>query len=176
MKLNPEPFEKIASGKKTIELRLYDEKRKLVKANDEIIFSHTQCLYRSISVIVDSVMVAASFESLFKHISLINFGYEENEISSANYLDMNRYYSEDKQAQYGVVGIRFSINERRVLSEIQIPHIEAKNYIEHLIEVSNINFEGLNEWYQWHCESRWRIPDHDNLEDIIGSYDSSIRE
>lgn len=30
MKLNPEPFDKIASGKKTIELRLYDEKRKTV--------------------------------------------------------------------------------------------------------------------------------------------------
>lgn len=88
----------------------------MVNANDEIIFSNTQCPYRSISVIVDSVMVAASFESFFKHISLIDCGYEENEISSANHLDMNRYYSEDKQAQYGVLGIRFSINESRVLS------------------------------------------------------------
>lgn len=28
MKLNPSPFEKIVSGRKTIELRLYDDKRK----------------------------------------------------------------------------------------------------------------------------------------------------
>lgn len=91
MKLNPEPFEKIASGKKMIELRLYDEKRKLVKPYDEIIFTHIQNPYRSISVIVDSVITAASFESLFKHISLLDCGYEEKEITGSNHLDMNHY-------------------------------------------------------------------------------------
>ena len=60
MKLNPEPFDKIASGKKTIELRLYDEKRKTVLPGDEIIFTHIHNPYRSISVIVDSVITAAS--------------------------------------------------------------------------------------------------------------------
>lgn len=30
MKLKPSPFEMIRSGKKTIELRLYDEKRKSI--------------------------------------------------------------------------------------------------------------------------------------------------
>ena len=67
MRLNPEPFDKIASGRKTIELCLYDENRKLVKPNDEIIFTHIQDPCRSISVIVDSVITAASFESFFKH-------------------------------------------------------------------------------------------------------------
>ena len=36
MKLNKEPFNKIEKGTKTIELRLYDEKRSLVKENDII--------------------------------------------------------------------------------------------------------------------------------------------
>jgi len=34
MKLYPEPFQMIADGRKTIELRLYDEKRKKIKAGD----------------------------------------------------------------------------------------------------------------------------------------------
>ena len=39
MKLNKEPFEKIKSGEKTIELRLYDEKRRKIKAGDTICFN-----------------------------------------------------------------------------------------------------------------------------------------
>lgn len=164
------------SGKKTIELRLYDEKRKQVKPNDEIIFTHTESPYRSISVIVNSVVMAASFELLFKHISLSDCGFEESEINGENHLDMNRYYSEEKQAQYGVVGIKFSLNERRVLSDIHVPYIQIKNYVEHLIEVNSTNYKGLSEWYEWHCESRWKTPNHETIEDIISVYDNSIRE
>ena len=40
MKLNPAPFEMIKSGQKTIELRLYDEKRQLVNIGDEIVFTN----------------------------------------------------------------------------------------------------------------------------------------
>ena len=35
--LNPEPFEMIRSGKKTIELRLNDEKRKTISVGDTIV-------------------------------------------------------------------------------------------------------------------------------------------
>lgn len=39
MKLKQEPFEKIKNGFKTIELRLYDEKRQKVQVGDYIEFS-----------------------------------------------------------------------------------------------------------------------------------------
>ena len=39
MKLRSQPFEMIRSGKKTFELRLYDEKRQQIKVDDEIEFS-----------------------------------------------------------------------------------------------------------------------------------------
>ena len=39
MKLNDEPFQKIRDGKKTIELRLFDEKRRKLELGDHIIFS-----------------------------------------------------------------------------------------------------------------------------------------
>ena len=41
MKLNPAPFAMIKSGKKTIELRLFDEKRQQIKAGDAIEFTNT---------------------------------------------------------------------------------------------------------------------------------------
>ena len=37
MNLHNDPFEKIACGIKNIELRLYDEKRRLIKVGDEIV-------------------------------------------------------------------------------------------------------------------------------------------
>ena len=40
LRLHNEPFEKIKSGTKTIEIRLYDEKRKLIKENDLIEFTN----------------------------------------------------------------------------------------------------------------------------------------
>ena len=40
MNLASEPFEQICSGAKTIELRLYDEKRQAVSAGDTIIFTN----------------------------------------------------------------------------------------------------------------------------------------
>ncbi len=39
MKLNPKPFAQIQQGTKTIEIRLYDEKRRLLKVGDKIVFS-----------------------------------------------------------------------------------------------------------------------------------------
>lgn len=149
MKLNPEPFERIASDKKTIELRLYDEKRKQVKPDDEIIFTHIQNPCRSISVIVDSVITAASFESLFKHISLVDCGYEENEITGSNHLDMNQYYSEEKQRQYGVVGIRFSKNTKRSLSNVHVPYDEVEAYLTKSVAMSVKRTPEVIEWYSW---------------------------
>lgn len=44
MKLSQEPFDKIASGEKIIESRLFDEKRRLIKVGDEIEFSQNDNL------------------------------------------------------------------------------------------------------------------------------------
>ena len=39
MRLNKEPFDEMKNGTKTIEFRLYDEKRQKVKIGDKIEFS-----------------------------------------------------------------------------------------------------------------------------------------
>ena len=109
MKLNPEPFSKIVSRKKTIELRLYDEKRKKVKPGDHIVFSKTNHADQSITVEVESIIVAQTFKELFTLISLIECGYQEDEINGNNHIDLDRYYSKEEQAKHKVVGIRFHL-------------------------------------------------------------------
>lgn len=42
MKLNNKPFTMIKNGRKNIELRLYDEKRRKLNIGDEIIFENLE--------------------------------------------------------------------------------------------------------------------------------------
>ena len=42
MKLQNDPFQMIKKGQKTIEMRLYDEKRKLVQVGDNISFTNIE--------------------------------------------------------------------------------------------------------------------------------------
>ena len=104
MKLHSTPFEMIKSGKKTIELRLYDDKRQKIKLGDEIIFTNTvngEMLSRT----VKGTHIFESFHELYKSLPLLKCGYTEDDIDSASPLDMEKYYSIDEQKNFGVVGI-----------------------------------------------------------------------
>ena len=104
MKLTPSPFEMIRSGKKTIELRLFDEKRRQIKPGDRIVFTNTasgETLEKSVA----KLHRFDSFEKLYKSLPLLQCGYTENDVSGANPSDMEQYYSPEEQKKYGVVGI-----------------------------------------------------------------------
>lgn len=109
MKLAPSPFEMIRRGKKTIELRLYDEKRKSISNGDRITFVNTDDDNDLLRVKVENMFVFNSFEELYKKLPLLECGYTENDVSMASPDDMNQYYSKDKQMQYGVVGIKIRL-------------------------------------------------------------------
>lgn len=106
MKLNNEPFNKIKSGTKTVELRLNDEKRQKLNANDNIEFTNIKTLEK-ITVTIKGIHKYPNFEELYKHFDKISMGYEDDEI--ANYKDMEKYYSKEEQAKYGVVGVEIEI-------------------------------------------------------------------
>lgn len=109
MNLNPEPFEMIRSGEKTIELRLYDEKRQLVKAGDEIEFTRIDNPSEKLVVRVKALHRFSNFEELYKYLPLNKCGYSEQNISRATPDDMVAYYSKEKQSKYGVVGIEIEL-------------------------------------------------------------------
>lgn len=104
--LKDEPFEKIANGTKTIELRLFDEKRQTVNAGDYILFSNNAG--KRVSVVVKMLHRFDDFKSLYQSLDLLECGYNESNVAQAKYTDMNEYYSVDDIKKYGVVGIEFS--------------------------------------------------------------------
>ena len=106
MKLNNEPFMKIKDGRKTIELRLNDEKRQLLKINDYIEFTNRDN-EEKILVEVEDLYHYPSFEELYKHFDKSSLGYNEDE--EANPSDMDKYYSKEEQDKYGVLGIKVKI-------------------------------------------------------------------
>lgn len=108
MKLNPSPFEKIKSGKKTIELRLYDEKRQLVKEGDSITFTNI-LNGEKMSATVMKLHRFDSFDELFKSLPLLQCGYTAETVGNAHPSDMEKYYSVEKQKKYGVVGIELKL-------------------------------------------------------------------
>ena len=107
MKLNPQPFEMIKSGQKTIELRLFDEKRLKIKAGDSIVFTET-VTGEKLNAKVEKLHRFESFDELYKSLPLLKCGYTEKTVADAKPSDMEEYYSAEEQKKYGVVGIEIS--------------------------------------------------------------------
>jgi ASC-1-like (ASCH) protein len=110
MNLNNGPFNRIKIGTKTIELRLNDEKRQLLKENDLIEFTNRTTLEVIIVEIV-RLYKYSNFEELYKHFNKIAMGYDKEDI--ANPKDMEKYYSKEEQDKYGVIGIEIRMLEDR---------------------------------------------------------------
>ena len=104
MKLNPTPFEMIKSGEKTIELRLFDEKRRQIAVGDEIIFT-SNATGETLTKKVAALHTFASFAELYDVLPLLKCGYTQADVGTAAPEDMESYYSKEEQAKYGVLGI-----------------------------------------------------------------------
>lgn len=67
MKLQESPFERIKSGTKTVEFRLYDEKRSKINIGDQINFSKLPDLQETILVDVLDLYRDNTFEIYLKN-------------------------------------------------------------------------------------------------------------
>ncbi len=106
MKLKNNPFEMIKSGYKTIEMRLNDEKRSLIKIGDSIEFTNI-ATNEVLSCVVTNVYKYSNFNDLYSHHDKKSIGYKENE--NADPKDMLVYYSQENIDKYGVLGIEVKI-------------------------------------------------------------------
>ena len=106
MRLHDSPFNMIKNGTKTVELRLYDEKRRLINKNDIIEFTNRKT-DEVIKTKVINMHKYTTFEELYKYFDKISIGYTEDE--EMNPCDMDIYYSKEEQIKYGVVGIEISL-------------------------------------------------------------------
>ena len=104
MKLNEGPFERMKNGTKTIEFRLYDEKRQQIKIGDQIEFSKLPDLQEKLLVDVMELYREDSFENLFRKL------YNDEEEITRKTKAMYEIYSPEKEQQYGILGIKIKIN------------------------------------------------------------------
>ena len=93
MRLKPDPFEGIEAGKKKIEFRLWDEKRRLIKPGQNIL-----------TYVVD-IHKADSFVQL-KEVLVKKNLIEENDFEPSTML---KYYSSEEEKEYGVVGVEIAL-------------------------------------------------------------------
>lgn len=103
MKLNESPFERMKNGTKTVEFRLYDEKRKQVQVGDQIEFSKLPDTQEKLLVDVIGLYKDDTFENLFRKLYT-----DEKEIERKT-KSMYNFYSPEKEKQYGVLGIKISL-------------------------------------------------------------------
>ncbi|HEX4103915.1 MAG TPA: ASCH domain-containing protein [Candidatus Paceibacterota bacterium] len=106
MKLATEYFDKIEAGTKSIECRLYDEKRQQIKIGDNIEFSDAQDGKRKVMSEVVALHQFRSFGDLFKRFSVVALGGNtKDEVFSA----LRKFYSPEDEEKYGVVGIEIKL-------------------------------------------------------------------
>lgn len=102
MRLQPGPFERIRSGEKTIEYRLFDEKRQTIRIGDEIAFTNranNQSMHAEIITLERFVTFA---EAAQKH------GYDPTQFNTA----MRAHYSLAEEQRYGVLAIHLRLRKQ----------------------------------------------------------------
>lgn len=116
MRLTSVPFEKMRNGEKTIELRLFDKKRRTITVGDQIVFVNLSNSSETLLTQVTGVYPFKTFAELYRKLPLLECGYSPVELSSASPNDMEQFYSKEDQKKYGVVGIRIKLLEQGDIS------------------------------------------------------------
>lgn len=107
MKLADAPFDLISSGKKTVEVRLNDEKRKKISVGDIIEFFRWSGS-RSITAKVVALHRFDCFRELFASALHPKTGF--GDLSEAEAADiMYKYYTREQETLYGVLGIEIAL-------------------------------------------------------------------
>lgn len=112
MSLRQDPFSSIQKGTKTVELRLYDEKRARLNIGDYIVFTNLADTTR-LAVQITALYRFASFKDLFSDIDLRSCGFDAPLTACDAAKVMEKYYSREEISVYGVLGIRIVEEFRR---------------------------------------------------------------
>lgn len=148
MNLNSEPFKMIRTGKKTIELRLNDEKRQAINIGDTIIFTNTEDSGMQISATVKALHKFRNFAELYDNLPLLKCGYTEDDIDSAKPEYMNIYYSKELEEKYGALGIElnldFTVDNCKDNDEDHICYRLVEYNLSQVPATQKIHFENIN--------------------------------
>ncbi len=108
MKLKAVYFNKIKNGSKVYEIRLNDEKRKIIDIGDVIIFKKEPELTETLQTVVKDLVYFKSFKEMVDTLPLEKIGFEnlsKDEVESIYY----GFYSIENELKYGVVAIKVEL-------------------------------------------------------------------
>ena len=108
MKLQPKYYNYMLNGTKRIEIRLFDEKRKNIKIGDTIKFLKEPTLRESFDTRVVDLLRFNSFDEMFKKID-IDLLADKSMTKEELKMELEKFYSKEKQEEYGVVGIKIEL-------------------------------------------------------------------
>lgn len=106
MNLQPGPYKMIECGIKTIEMRLYDEKRQKINVGDIVEFTNN-ATKETLNTRVLNLHRYKNFGELYLKFEKEKLGYKNNDIAKPE--DMEQYYSKEKIEEFGVVGIEIEV-------------------------------------------------------------------
>ena len=106
MNLNDSPFRYIKNGKKDIEMRLYDDRRKALKIGDFIHFINTSN-QEQMDVEIINLYVFPSFKEIYDIFDHSRLGYDSSD--EGVYTDMEQYYSPDLIDEFGAIAIEIKL-------------------------------------------------------------------
>ena len=105
MRLNKLPFEQMVEGKKTIEVRLNDAKRKLIEIGDEILFSNRDNLNQTIIKKVKGLRLYNSFVEMANNENCVLAGFNKGFTVQEVVDCYHTYYAPQEEQQFGVLVI-----------------------------------------------------------------------
>lgn len=108
MKLQPKYYNYILNGTKRIEIRLYDKKRQNIKLGDTIKFFKEPELVEFLNAKVIGILIYSSFEEMFKDFDVSVLA-DKSMTKKQLMNDLEQFYTEEKQKQYGVLGIKIEL-------------------------------------------------------------------
>ena len=112
MSLRESPYRAVASGRKVMEMRLFDPKRQALRVGDTIRFSLVGG-DEAVPAQVLGLHYFPSFHELYStlipRVGAMALGYADGDVPHPD--DMLEYYSEDAIRRFGVVGIEIAIEK-----------------------------------------------------------------
>ena len=140
MKLKEQYFNYIKYGNKEYEIRLNDEKRKIIKKGDFIEFQKEPSLEEKMLIMVEDILYYDNFNELLSNINielLADPSVTKNQLNK----DLECFYPIEKQNKYGVVAIK--LRKNIIINKSNINNISSNDKI---FDVLKKNYDDFNSW------------------------------
>lgn len=108
MTLYEAPFNSIKSGRKTVEVRLNDDKRRLLKVGDTIEFTKVENTQERLTVDIIALTVYPSFKAMYTQVPAQAF--DTDDLTLADMLAQTYdIYTPEQESQWGTLAIKIKL-------------------------------------------------------------------